>query len=106
MILGDGKNKFVHSVYFWLKKDLTDEQLTSFHDKLLALTKIETVRESYVGTPAPTNRPIIDRSYSVALVLAFDDKEKHDIYQDHPVHDDFRDNCEDFWVKVLIYDMV
>lgn len=106
MHLGDGKKKFVHSVYFWLKQDLTEEHLADFHQKLLALTKIDTVRESYVGIPAPTDRPIIDRSYSVALILAFDDKEKHDIYQDHPVHDDFRDSCGEYWEKVLIYDAV
>ena len=106
MNLSDGKQKFVHSVYFWLKQDLSEEQLTEFHQKLLALTKIDTVRESYVGTPAPTDRPIIDRSYSVALILAFDDKEKHDIYQDHPVHDDFRNSCGDYWEKVLIYDSI
>ena len=104
MGLGDGNKKFVHSVYFWLKKDLTLDQLETFHKKLLALTKIDGVRESYVGVPAPTNRPIIDRTYDVALILAFDNQEKHDIYQDHPVHENFRDSCGDFWDKVTIYD--
>lgn len=106
MNLGDGKQKFVHSVYFWLKRDLTEEQLKTFHQKLLALTQIETVRESYVGVPAATNRPIIDRTYDAALILAFDNQEQHDIYQDHPVHDDFRDSCGEMWEKVTIYDCV
>jgi hypothetical protein len=104
MDLGDGKAKFVHSVYFWLKKDLSQDQLKTFHEKLLALTKIETVRESYVGIPAETDRPIIDRTYDVVLILAFENKEQHDIYQDHPVHDNFRISCEQCWTKVKIYD--
>ena len=94
----------MHSVYFWLKDDLTQDQLLSFHEKLLALTKIDTVQESYVGVPAPTDRPIIDRTYDAALILAFDNKEQHDIYQDHPVHDNFRDSCGEYWHKVTIYD--
>ena len=61
---------------------------------------------SHVGTPAPTDRPIIDRSYSYALTAVFDDEAAHDRYQVHPVHDRFRDTCGTFWSRVLIYDSV
>jgi hypothetical protein len=70
------------------------------------LTSIESVRVGYVGVPASTDRPIIDRSYSCALVIIFDDDAGHDIYQSHPVHDKFRDECAPLWSKVLIYDAV
>lgn len=97
---------FVHAVYFWLKPDLTDQQYETFTDGLQSLAEIETVKVAHVGTPAPTDRPIIDRSYSYALVLFFDDKADHDVYQEHAVHDAFRDNCSTFWTKVQIYDSV
>jgi hypothetical protein len=58
-----------------------------------------------VGTPASTNRPIIDRTYSYALILVFENKEDHDVYQEHPVHDEFR-ALEDHWLRVQIYDTV
>lgn len=95
---------FVHCVYFWLREDLSDDERRQFLQGVESLTSIETVRESYVGTPASTDRPVIEKSYSCALVAVFGDKAGHDAYQDHPVHDDFRDNCADFWTNVRIYD--
>ena len=103
-VQGD-QSMFVHSVYFWLKPDLTNAQKREFVKKLNALTTIETVKTSYVGTPASTARPIIDRTYSYALILAFENKADHDVYQEHPVHDEFR-AIADYWMKVQIYDAV
>jgi len=97
---------FVHSVYFWLKPDLTLEQRAAFFRGVRSLTTIETVRQSYVGEPAPTHRKVIDRSYSCALIIVFDDELGHDLYQVHPVHDRFREECSSFWSKVSIYDAV
>jgi Stress responsive A/B Barrel Domain len=100
------KNMFVHSVYFWLKPDLTEEQRAKFWESVRSLTTIESVRQGFVGSPASTDRPIIDRSYSCALIVIFDDDAGHDAYQVHPVHDKFREECAPFWSKVLIYDAV
>jgi len=98
-------SKFIHSVYFWLKRDLTEEQINIFEEKLQSLTTIDTISQGFIGKPAPTNRPIIDRTYDYALLLVFENKGKHDIYQDHPVHDDFRNSCGEFWLKVSIFDV-
>lgn len=95
---------FAHSVYFWLKKDLTADQRNQYLAGVRSLTKIPSVRHSFIGTPAATDRPIIDRSYSYGLVLFFDDEAGHDSYQVHPIHDQFRSECGSFWEKVLIYD--
>lgn len=95
---------FVHSVYFWLKSDLTDEEHRTFVEGLESLTAIETVKVAHTGTPADTDRPIIVRSYSYALILFFDDKAAHDAYQIDPVHDAFRETCGTFWSEVRIYD--
>jgi len=100
------KNMFVHSVYFWLKPDLTEEQRAKFWEGVRSLTTIESVRQGFAGLPASTDRPIIDRSYSCALIVIFDDAAGHDAYQVHPVHDKFREECAPFWSKVLIYDAV
>ena len=95
---------FVHCVYFWLKDGLSDDAITQFTDGLASLVGIDTVRHGYFGTPAGTDRPIIDRSYSYALVVVFDDAAAHDAYQDHPTHDAFRDTCSHLWTDVKIYD--
>lgn len=96
---------FIHSVYFWLRNDLTREERARFVDGVNSLTDIESVAHGHVGTPASTDRPIIDRSYSYGLVVAFEDEAAHDAYQVDPIHDRFRDECGDLWNDVKIYDM-
>ena len=95
---------FVHCVYFWLRDDLTAEEEQHFTDGLESLVGIESVKAGYVGTPASTDRPIIDRSYSYALVIVCEDQAAHDAYQEDAVHDDFRETCSSLWTDVKIYD--
>lgn len=93
-----------HIVYFWLKQDLDDAQLEQFVAGAKNLLTIEDVAQGYVGVPAKTEkRPIIDDSYSYALVTVFEDMDAHDRYQVHPVHDAFRELAH-MWTRVQIYD--
>ena len=95
---------FVHAVYFWLRDDLTAAETMAFVEGVHSLRTIGVVQHGYVGVPATTDRAVIERSYSYALVVVFANKGAHDAYQTHPVHDRFRDTCSTFWRKVLIYD--
>ena len=97
---------FVHAVYFWLRQDLSAADRKKFVAGLESLRSIEGVRDGYIGVPAPTDRPVIERGYSWSLVLIFPDKAAHDAYQIHPVHDRFRAECGGFWTAVRIYDSV
>lgn len=97
---------FVHSVYFWLRPDLSAEEQDRFVREATALKEIRSVRHAWVGTPAETDRPVIDRSYSYALTVVFDDEAAHDEYQVDPIHDRFREQCAPLWNRVLIYDSV
>lgn len=98
---------FVHSVFFWLRDDLNSEQRETFLREARSLiTEIETVRHGWLGVPAGTDRPIIERGYSYSLTVVFEDDAGHDVYQEHPVHDRFREDCGSFWTRVQIYDSV
>jgi hypothetical protein len=97
---------FVHAVYFWLRPGLTPEEEERFEAGLRALRRIDGVRRGHIGVPAPTDRPVIERSYARALVLVFDDQSAHDAYQIDPVHQRFRDECGDLWTTVRIYDSI
>jgi len=97
---------FVHAVYFWLRNDLSAAQLKQFEAGVRALRAIDVVQQGYIGVPAETNRPVIERGYSRALVLVFPDDKAHDAYQVHPVHDRFRAECSPLWTKVQIFDSV
>jgi hypothetical protein len=95
---------FVHSVFFWLKDSLNPDQTDTFRRGLESLHEIPALRQFHVGTPAATDRPIIDRSYTFALLTVFDDQAGHDAYQEHPIHTAFAQTFQPFWTKVVIYD--
>lgn len=94
---------FVHHV-FWMKENITSNDFETFEKGVSTLPKIEMVKFGEVGKPASTDRPIIERSYSYSLLLAFENKHAHDEYQTHPVHLKFIEDCSHLWGKVLIYD--
>ncbi len=95
----------VHSVYFWLD-DLTDEEQQRFRDGLDALTGINLVEKGFVGVPANTDREVVDNSYDYVLVLFFEDGDDEKAYQEHPIHRQFVDDCEQYWEDLVVYDSV
>lgn len=97
---------FVHHVYFWLKKPLSRESGMKFENGLKQLVTIETIVGKHIGTPATTNRGVIDSSYSYSLLLTFKNKKDQDIYQTHPTHLKFIEEFGELWEKVVVYDSV
>ena len=99
------KKQLIHHVYFWLKNPASGEDLTKLLDGLRALENIETVRKIHIGVPASTEaRGVVDTSYSASELLFFDDLEGQAIYQDHPIHKKFVEDCSHLWQKVIVYD--
>ena len=95
----------VHTVYFWLRPDLTAAQIADFRRGVESLGTIKSVEKCYVGTPAKTEkRPIIDDSYSFGLTVVVTDVAGHDLYQVDPIHLKFIADFKSFWTKVQIYD--
>lgn len=94
----------VHHVFFWLKNPDSAEDQAQLKKGLLALEAIDVVRQLHVGTPAPPDRPNIDRSYAFSLLIIFDDLAGHDVYQAHPLHRNFIKEHAHLWSKVVVYD--
>src|SRR5262249_26757981 len=95
---------FIHSVYFWMKPELPDPALKRFIEGLHSLLTIKTVHAGHIAFPAETRRPVVDHTYSHALMLMFPDASAHEQYQLDPIHDRFRHECGAYWNKVVIYD--
>jgi hypothetical protein len=93
-----------HTVLFWAKDDLTSAQRADFQAGLLTLPGVPSVSTGWVGTASATHREVIDRSYTFALLLRFEDLAAHDAYQTHPIHDAFHARCEKYWTRVVVYD--
>jgi hypothetical protein len=97
---------FIHHVYFWLKDPSNREARTRFEKAARELVTIETIIDSHIGVPAPTNRDVIDTTYTYSILSTFKNKEDQDIYQTHPKHLKFIEDCQDLWEKVVVYDTV
>lgn len=96
----------VHTVYFWLRKDLTSQDRETFRTEgLESLRGIASVSQYFVGTPAPiTPRPVVDATYSFSITAIFADVAAHDSYQVDPVHRAFVERFKSYWERVQIYD--
>jgi hypothetical protein len=95
----------IHSVYFWLKPELTAAQRADFRRGVESLKGIKSVEKVHVGAPAATGkRPVIDDSYSVALTAVCKDVAAHDAYQVDPIHRAFGEKFGTFWARLQIYD--
>jgi hypothetical protein len=99
-------NKFIHQVYFWLKEPGSQEGRKRFEEGLRALVKVETIQNYHLGVPAGTSRDVIDATYTYSLLTVFNNREDQDIYQTHPIHLKFIEDCNDLWERVVVYDSV
>src|SRR5262245_13780577 len=96
---------FIHTVYFWLKKNAPPEardQLVNDCHRLLG--RIPTVRRLWAGRPAMTPRDVVDNSYDVGLCVIVDDVAGHDVYQEHSLRKEFGSRNRDHWSRVQVYD--
>ena len=100
-----GGSKIVHSVFFWLKEDTSAEQKQKLiQDCYMLLKAISSVRFVGAGAPAGTGGGVVDGSYSVGLVVHFDDAAGLKHYSKAPRHLEFIEKHRDVWEKVQVYD--
>jgi hypothetical protein len=99
-------SSFIHHVFFWLKKPVTLEIRNKFENALRDLVKVETINVYHLGIPAATNRDVIDNTYTYSLMAVFQNKKDQDIYQTHPIHLKFIEDCQELWERVVVYDSI
>ena len=97
---------FIHAVYFYLSDSMDQQMKEDFMLVLDTLATIPSLRDVYYGPPANTPRNVVDNTYDYAFICVFDDKEGHDEYQSHPIHDAFRKQYSPLIADVKIYDNV
>ncbi|MCX6937492.1 MAG: Dabb family protein [Verrucomicrobia bacterium] len=96
----------VHTVVFWLRKDLSPAAREAFRrEGLGSLSTISSVSTMHIGAPAPIPpRPVVDASYDFAITALFADVAAHDAYQIDPAHKAFLARFKGDWERVQIYD--
>lgn len=95
----------IHSVYFWLKTDLTTAERDHFRAEVKRLSAVRTIEKIYVGPPASLReRDVTERSFDLALTIVFRDGSAHDAYQVDPVHLAFVERNKASWTRVQVFD--
>jgi hypothetical protein len=93
-----------HVVIFW-----TDPKNPKAADELISgiqtLKSVPGVQSLHTGKMVPSNRPVVDNTFQVALNLAFASKQAEQEYQAHPTHLEFVEKYVRRLVqKVVVYD--
>ncbi|MEM7464038.1 MAG: Dabb family protein [Pseudomonadota bacterium] len=94
-----------HTVFFWLKDDLSQTDQKNFLTGLDLLTNEPNIRDRRIGSPAATDRDVVDSTYAYSIVLRFDDIDAHNVYQESAEHQVFVDTCFHMIQKVQVYDI-
>ncbi len=96
---------FLHTVFFWLENPESKEDRNAFENHLnMFIDNSKYVKSKFIGTVAPSEREVVDSSYTYALIVSFANKEEQDKYQTEPVHLKFVEDAQHLWKKVVVYD--
>jgi hypothetical protein len=98
------KQIFVHHVFFWLKEPGNAEACQQFEKGLQSLIKVPLIQSCHIGKPVESPREVVDDSFTYSYMAFFKNKEDQSIYQTHPIHLKFIENCQHLWQKVIVYD--
>jgi len=98
------KNIFVHHVFFWLKDPKNPEARKQFEKGLNELISVPQIQSSHIGTPVESPREVVDDSFTYSYMAFFKNTEDQSIYQTHPIHLKFIEDCKHLWEKVVVYD--
>ena len=103
--MGTIKNDFIHLVLFWLKEPQNSDHREHFKKALKKLSiDSKYAKEVQLGTPSPSERDVVDDSYTFSLLVTFPSKDEHDQYQTEPAHIAFIDSCKPLWERVQVFD--
>ena len=96
---------FIHTVFFWMKAEVTEAQKADFvKNGMGKLKDSPQIYRAFFGPPAGTPREVVDNSYDFAWICHFKNKEDQDAYQSEPIHLKFIEDYNHLWERVQVYD--
>lgn len=103
-----GSGKLVHVVAFWLKPDAPAdavERMRSFYLQRVAAA-VPGVESVWIGRPRPSDRSVVDASFTCMSIVRFRDAAAEGVWQGHPVHTEFKRQFEPYFERVTVYDVL
>lgn len=102
---GDDSQPLEHVVIAWLKEPGNAAAQSRIIAASQALKTIPGVLSLRAGTAIASERPIVDSSFDVALVISFTDQAALDNYLIHPLHLQLlEDTLKPLVERILVYD--
>ena len=105
-VLKEKEGTFMHVVFFWLVDDAKETRESFLKELRAFIDNVDLMKTKHIGSPADTDREVIDSTWSYSLILSFDSKKEQDLYQDHQLHKNFIENASALWEKVQVYDSI
>jgi len=94
-----------HIVVVWLKEPGNETQRQQLIERSKTFTQIPGVLRVSAGTVLPSNRPMVDSSFDVAVVFTFASEQALRDYDQHPIHKKaVQELLAPLSAKVVIYD--
>jgi hypothetical protein len=94
-----------HIVMVWLKPEVTEAQAREIMEATKMLGQIPGVSGLRVGKAMPSERAVVDDSFSFGITMDFTGPEMMDDYLKHPVHVEYLDKyIKGKAARILIYD--
>lgn len=101
-----GRSVLVHAVFFDAKPDTPEAVLDEMAaDAYRLLARIPSVRTIASGRrDTRMQRDLNDTSFTIGLMICFDDKAGHDLYNEHELHQQYVAKYKDHFAKVRVFD--
>lgn len=94
-----------HLILIWQKADTPASQTEALLRETRNLEKIPGVKSILIRTPVTSDRPVVDDSFSYAILMTFASVQDMQNYQQHPQHVQFlKDHVQGKMEKLVIYD--
>lgn len=105
---GCARPRYVHAVFFSFKEGTPPGAMDALAtDSVEQLSKIPSVRRIESG-PRDTEavRGVNVNDFDIGLVVYFDDKTGYDLYEEHPIHEEYVQKHRPNWSQVRVFDFV
>lgn len=103
-----GTGSLLHVVALWIKDTAPDDlraRIVEFYTRRLhgSVPGVEVV---WIGAARPSDRDVVDDSFSLMSIVRFADSAAEVGWQSHPVHEELRALFGTHLAKVTVYDVV
>lgn len=94
-----------HIVIFWVKPGVENAREQLFAAAQKHLSSIDVLQNFRYGASIPSDRAVVDKTYTMAISMDFASVEALDTYQNHPQHQAFlAEVVKPLVERVLVYD--